>query len=126
MIDQKKKSVFIVEDEIFLSKVWKAKLEKEGFEIIEDSTGAKAFETIEKKLPNLVLLDVGLPAGSGFEILQKIKANAKTKDIPVIINSRLDDSEDIEIGKTYGAVAFLSKGKIQFKDVISAVKKYIK
>lgn len=119
------KKVLIVEDETFLAKVWKAKLEKEGFEVVMDYKGSQAFKIAETEQPDLILLDVGLPDENGFNILKNLKSNKKTARIPVLMVTRLGDEEDITSGVNGGADEYLVKSNVSFRTIIDAVTTYL-
>lgn len=69
----------------------------------------KAQEAVEKKLPNLILLDISMPDITGFEYCTMLKNDVKTRDIPVIFISALDAMEDRVKGFQLGAVDYISK-----------------
>ena len=62
-----------------------------------------------KPLPRVVLLDLSLPKVSGLEVLQKIKANARTKDVPVVVLTSSKDDRDIVESYRLGVNSFISK-----------------
>ncbi len=69
----------------------------------------QAQDAIEKKMPNLILLDVSMPDINGFEYCTMLKKDVKTKDIPVIFISALDSVEDKVRGFQLGAVDYIAK-----------------
>ena len=88
--------------------------------IQEASDGAEGIREVAKERPNAIILDLTMPGMSGFEVLDVLKNDAATKDIPVVIcTSRvLTESERIQLaGKT---LAILSKGE-QAQDEIAEV-----
>lgn len=117
--------VLIVEDDQFLNKVYKAKLEKEGFEIISLTDSDTAIETAVEMQPACILLDLILPTLSGFEVLVDLKKNPKTKDIPVLILSNLGQQTDIQKGLESGAAAYFVKADISPDEVINQIKKHL-
>lgn len=119
----KKEKVLIIEDDKFLTKIYKTKLTNEGFEIDIVMEGSKALEKALEFKPNLILLDIILPNMSGFEVLKKLKENKETKDIPVVILSNLGQDSDIEQGKELGAEDYWVKAKYTINEVVSNIKK---
>lgn len=69
----------------------------------------QAQDAIEKKIPQLILLDISMPDISGFEYCAMLKSNVKTRDIPIIFISALDSTEDKVKGFQLGAVDYISK-----------------
>lgn len=69
----------------------------------------QAQEAVEKKMPNLILLDISMPDITGFDYCQMLKGDIKTRDIPVIFISALDSMEDKVRGFRLGAVDYIAK-----------------
>lgn len=84
---------------------------KEKYDVIAAITGEKALELVSKEdsLPDLILLDILMPDMDGFEVCQKLKANPKTKNIPVIFLTVLDHVEDMIKGFELGGVDYITK-----------------
>ena len=75
----------VIEDEEALALLLKYNLEKEGYEVAIESHGNHAVAEIEKRLPQVVILDWMLPELSGIEILKLIRSKPDIKNIPVIM-----------------------------------------
>lgn len=71
--------------------------------------GIDALEKIAQKLPDIILLDVMMPRMSGFQLCRKLKADEKTKNIPVIMVTALSEESDVQRANDSGADDFLSK-----------------
>lgn len=78
----------------------------------------------ENNPPRLVLLDVMLPDIDGFSILNKIRANPQTKNLPVIIVSAKDRTEDFILAKKNGANEYITK-PIEIEDFYRVILKYL-
>nr|WP_282435751.1 response regulator transcription factor [Peribacillus muralis] len=96
----------IVEDEISISMVLKAYLEREGFTVIQVYDGLKAIPVFEESDPDLVLLDVMLPGKEGWEILKEIRED---DTCPVIMLTALNDVDYRLSGFKSGADDYISK-----------------
>ncbi|MFC2130347.1 response regulator [Bacteroidota bacterium] len=72
-------------------------------------SGSKALKIAESKLPDIILLDIMMPEMDGFEVCRRLKANEKTKDIPVIFITAKNSVDDESQGLELGAVDFISK-----------------
>lgn len=118
--------ILIIEDDEFLSDMLANKLSREGSELKNASDGEKAIEALKNFTPHLILLDIILPGMSGFEVLEQIKKNDATKDIPVIILSNLGQKEDVKKGLDLGAKDFLIKANFTIDEIILKMNKYIK
>ena len=104
-----KKRILMVEDDKFLVKLYQARLTAEGFEISVAITGDACLEKVSEFKPDVILLDIMLPLMDGFTVLEKLKANAETADIPVIVFSNRENPEDHSRASQLGAVDFLTK-----------------
>ncbi len=117
--------ILVVEDDQFMQRIYKTKLESSGFKIISAGNGKEAIEKSETETPDLILLDLVLPEISGFEVLTKLKENSKTSQIPVIILSNLGQKEDIEKGLSLGADDYLVKAMHPINAVIDKIKEQL-
>ena len=86
MIKTKDKSILIIEDEIAYLDLLKYSLEKEGFFVNAVTNGNDVQKSVEKSIPDLVLLDMMLPGKSGFEIIKLLQAE-EYKEIPVLVTT---------------------------------------
>ena len=82
-----KKKILLVDDEADLLQFLKYHLEGFGYEVVMSTTGEEALSWLEKNIPDLILLDLGLPSISGEEVCKQLKSNDKLKHIPVILYS---------------------------------------
>ena len=101
--------ILIVDDVMSNVLLLKVLLTNEKFAIATASNGRQALEQVEKENPDLVLLDVMMPAMSGFEVAQHLKSNPNTADIPIIFLTALNSTADIVKGFQVGANDFISK-----------------
>jgi signal transduction histidine kinase/DNA-binding response OmpR family regulator/HAMP domain-containing protein len=95
LIDNRKSYLIeIIDDEPDINDMLKISLIKEGYNVIDASNGEEGLRIARHHLPDLIILDVKLPDINGFEVLSCLKQEEKTKDIPVIIMSILNDPEE--------------------------------
>jgi DNA-binding response OmpR family regulator len=123
---EEKVSIMIVEDDVFLADLYRTKFELEGFEVYVAYDGEKGEELILKKNPDIILLDLILPKINGFVVLETIKKDKKTKDIPVILLTNLSQKADVEKGLALGAVDYLIKAHFMPSEVVTKIKGLIK
>ena len=116
------KKIMIVEDDHFLSSLMKARLEKEGFEVVQAFDGEEAIETLRKVVPSLVILDLIMPKVTGFEVLQMLSITPQLDKIPVVIVSNLAQDSDIEKARQLGAREYFIKVKVSIDDLIGKIK----
>ncbi len=119
------KKILFVEDEPTLHKTFGEFLKKEGYEMISALDGETGLRLAKTKKPDLVLLDLILPRLQGFEVLEQLKGNPGTKNIPVIVLTNLEAPEDIDRVLTAGATTYLLKTEYTFPELVEKIKKAI-
>jgi len=96
--------ILVVDDDTDFREGLRAALEMKGYQVEEAGNGKEALEQIEKKPPLLVLLDLQMPVMNGRELLQKLRAAADTKDVPVVIISGFGFEWEAELMGAQGYV----------------------
>lgn len=112
------KTIMWVEDDQFLSDLISRKLSAQGSRLLYARTGEDGLKLLEKETPDVIILDLLLPGISGFDVLQKIKTEEKTKKIPVVILSNYSQNNEIDRAKELGADRFLVKASIVLDDLV--------
>jgi len=87
---------------------------------LDGETGLRLAKT---ENPDLVLLDLVLPKKHGFEVLQALKEDASTRDIPIIVLTNLEGTGDVEKALELGATTYLIKASYTLEEVIAKIKK---
>ncbi len=95
-----------------------------GFTVLVAEDGESAIERAEYAPPDLILLDVLMPKMDGFETCRRLKANASTKDIPIIFMTALSETLDKVKGLNLGAVDYITK-PLQHEEVLARVKLHL-
>lgn len=120
--DLKGKKIMWVEDDKFLSDLISRKLASHGCILVHAGSGEEAVELVEKEMPDILLLDVLLPGISGFDVLEKVKGNPKTKDISVLMLSNMGQRSDFEKSERLGAKKFLVKATVTLDEIVREIK----
>ncbi len=102
-------NVLIVDDVENNLQVLSNILDNKGIAISLAMNGKSALKTVQRKKPDLILLDISMPEMDGYEVCEKLKKDDITKDIPVIFLTALSDSASILKGFAYGAVDYITK-----------------
>jgi len=84
-------------------------LEAHGYEIIEAENGEQALQKVEQRPPDVILLDVMMPRMDGFEVCRRLKNDARTAHIPILIVTALSERMERMKGIAAGASDFLTK-----------------
>lgn len=103
--------VLLVDDDWLNRDLMRALLRRAGFRYAEATTGARALELVTTQPPDLILLDVRLDDMSGFDVCARIKRDAQTASIPVILLSALEPNDEELQRHAAQADAFVSKSQ---------------
>lgn len=106
---RKEYNILVVDDSTTNIVLLEAILDEKGYKIHTAVNAKEAYSIISKHNPDLILLDLLMPKISGFEFLEEIKKDEKTKNTPVIVVSALTDSENVEKILKMGAIDFVKK-----------------
>lgn len=116
------KKILLVEDNETIIMGLKYSLEQEGFQVISAKTAKKSKEKLDNKSIDIVLLDVSLPDGNGFEICKEIK---EKNDIPVIFLTAQDEETSVVLGLDLGADDYIVK-PFRTRELISRIKSVLR
>lgn len=125
-METEKPKILMIEDDLFLRKLYRDQFTLAGFHFIEAINGVEGINKVVGEEPDLVLLDLILPRKNGFDVLADMKKNRKTKHIPVIILSHLPQESDIQEGFRLGAKDYLVKTDVRLSDVVEKVKQVLR
>ena len=115
------KRVLLVEDELNIIEAMRFLLSREGWQVDTHSNGSDAIEVIRDLKPDLVVLDVMLPGKSGFDILEELRGDAQTVDLPVLMLTARGQSRDREMAEKAGVNRFMTK-PFSNAEVLTAVR----
>lgn len=115
-------TILFIDDDQFFLEFYRAELSKEKISTHFAHDGKEGLEKAIKIKPDIILLDIILPKMDGFEVLEQLKSNAATRDIPVIIISVLGLEEDVNKMHSLGAVKTFNKLTSLPKDLTHYIK----
>jgi len=116
--------ILVVDDAIATLRMLTEILTKEGYKVRPIEEPHLALEAALTQPPSLILLDVKMPKMSGFEVCRRLKLDERTREVPVIFVSALDELQDRMQGFEVGGVDFISK-PIQEAEVLARVKTHL-
>lgn len=120
---QDKPLILIVDDTPANIKILMEAL-KGDFDLGVATNGAEAIEYVEKKLPDLILMDIIMPDMDGYEVCSRLKGMGHTKDAPIIFISSLQEIEDKAKGFELGAVDYITK-PFEVVEVLARVRTHV-
>jgi DNA-binding response OmpR family regulator len=117
-------TVLVVDDESDTVDFIRDTLKAEGFRIVVAHDGRQALEVLQRRRPDLVLLDIMMPELSGFEVLEALAGDPKTASIPVVVLTARGDDADAQRGLALGARRYMSK-PFDVRDLIAEVQRQV-
>ncbi len=102
-------SVLIVDDLPNNVRLLSIMLTEKGYQVRKAINGQMALNTVRSLIPDLILLDINMPDLNGYQVCEQLKADEKTREIPVIFISALDDVLDKVKAFQVGGVDYISK-----------------
>jgi len=120
-----KKQILIIDDDPIVTQELKVLLKDENCELSFAYTGEKGLEFIKKFRPDLLILDLRMPGMDGFTVLELLQKDEKMKDIPVIILSAIDLTEEEKRRFPPNVKAILLKGQIDKTSLIKVVRQIL-
>ena len=117
-------TVLIIEDNDKNMKLARDVLQAKGYKTLEAVSGEEGVKLAKEKIPNLVLMDIQLPGINGIEAFRQIRADARTKGIPVVALTASVTPTDRSAINAAGFDAFLGK-PINLKEFLDTVKRLI-
>jgi DNA-binding response OmpR family regulator len=115
------KTVLIIDDEPHLQEELTGALVEAGFRVRNAYDGEAGLRIVLEEAPDLVVLDLILPKKNGFKVLREMKWREQTKDIPVIVLSNLENSDNIELAIRLGARSYLAKPNYPVANIVEKI-----
>ncbi len=123
-MQERQKTVVVVEDETDAAEMFAEMMRVSGFRVLKSYSSTPAISIITRELPDIVILDVMMPDVSGLEVLKYMRREPALAEIPVIVVSAKSMPGDIKTGLEAGASVYLTK-PVGFLDLKQAVEKVL-
>lgn len=101
--------ILIADDSRFQGQLLASFLSPKGFEAVFAADALQAWTAALRSAPQLILLDINMPGGTGIEVLKRLRMSTKTQHIPVIVVSGEENPATESMARSLGAVDFLHK-----------------
>ena len=124
-MNEQKKKILLVEDDMALAAVYRSRLEIEGFDVREVHNGEDALSATVEYHPDLILLDVMMPKISGFDVLDILRNTPETANVRIVMLTALSQPKDIERAESLGVDDYLVKSQVVIGDVVARVKHHL-
>ena len=118
--------ILIVDDHIDTGTILARMLKRCGYEAVAVSSGAAALKWLELARPSVIVLDMMMPGMHGLEVLQRVRADARQKDVPVIVYSADHSTDTVDQARDGGAQEFVVKGVVPWDGLCAMISRYAK
>ncbi len=115
--------ILLVEDDLVLAGIYKARMEMDGFTILHCKDGQEALEKFKEFNPNLIILDLMTPRVSGFDVIDTVRNDVSGAQPKILVLSAMGQSENKERAKSLGADEYLVKSQVVLDDVMTTINK---
>lgn len=122
---QSTSKVLIIDDEQELLNMYQQAFSGAGFSPILAENGEVGIKMAKDQKPNVILLDIIMPKMNGLDVLEALKKDSETKEIPVILLTNLPEECSGEKAKELGAAGYLVKAETEPAEVVEFVKKIV-
>ncbi len=120
MFENHKKKILVVDDDPDMLRLLSARLKANEYDVAFATDGVSCMAELRKQDPDLLILDLGLPAGDGFKTLERVRDLPQYSGLPVVVLTAKDASEVRQKSMDAGADAFCQKGASQ-EELLSEV-----
>src|SRR5438132_6902800 len=119
-------NVLFIEDDPAVAEMYKLKLELDGYRVTVAKSGEEGLDHAKNQIPDIVFLDIRLPKMDGFAVLENLRSDGVTKNIPVIILSNYGEKELVDRGLKLGALDYLIKSETTPASLSRGVQDWVK
>ena len=114
------RKILIVEDDADIRALLNARLRQGSYDTAVATDGMSALAVARREQPDLIVLDLGLPAGDGFTVMERLRAITSLADVPVVVITARDAATNRDKAEASGAVAFVEK-PIDFDQLLETI-----
>ena len=117
--------ILIVDDDALMIRMYQTKFKSDGYSVETAADGEECLSKIGSSKPDLVLLDIMMPEPDGMEVLETLKRQPETSEIPVVMLTNLSGKQDAELAIEKGAVEYWIKKEAKPSDFGTKIKEII-
>ena len=118
--------VLFIEDDPTVAQMYKLKLELDGYHVTMAKDGEEGLTSATEDPPDIIFLDIRLPKMDGFAVLEGLRGNERTRNIPVVILSNYGERELVDRGLKLGALEYLIKSQTTPANLSRGVEGWLK
>jgi DNA-binding response OmpR family regulator len=117
--------ILFIEDDPLINKIYSTRLKADGHDVFSAENGEDGLKMVYDVMPDIIVLDVMMPRVDGFAVLEKLRADDRFKNKPILMYSNLNNEEEIKRAKQMGVTEFLVKANLSPTQMVSKIKQYI-
>lgn len=117
--------ILFIEDDPLIVKIYTTRLTADGYEVYSADNGEEGIKLAETRTPDLIVLDIMMPKIDGFGVLERLRSEEKTKNVPILVYSNLAQEEEINRAKQIGATEFIIKANLSPTEMVAKIKLYL-
>jgi len=125
-MSKKNVAILHIDDDVHLTEIFNELFASAGYRALAANDPMTGLKLAKKDLPDLILLDITMPGKDGFEVLEELKRDKSTKDIPVVMLSTLGSKEYIERAFELGALRYIVKSHAAPEEVVADINEILK
>ncbi|MCX5688367.1 MAG: response regulator, partial [Planctomycetota bacterium] len=119
------KTILVVDDLAVFREPLELLLKGQGFRVLAAADGEQALEVLEHDIPDLILLDLGMPVLDGIEVLRQVRQSELLKEIPVLVLSAAADKLRVSMAAKLGIVGYVLKSRMSLQQVVGKVRQIV-
>jgi DNA-binding response OmpR family regulator len=117
--------ILFIEDDPLINKIYSTRLKADGHEVFAAENGEDGLKMVGEVMPDIIVLDVMMPRVDGFAVLEKLRADDRFKNKPILMYSNLNNEDEIKRAKQMGVTEFLIKANLSPTQMVAKIKQYI-
>ena len=117
--------ILIIEDDSLVARMYEKVMKFEGMKVSIANDGKEGIQKAKEEKPDLVFCDIMMPQMNGIEVLEHLKTDPETQNIPVVMLTNLSGTHDAETALKKGALAYMVKSEYKPKEIASRAKEFL-
>lgn len=126
MIAEKKLKILIIDDDDVIRETYVQVFTQNNFEVISGVDGVEGVDLATKELPDIILTGIIMPRMDGFQLINTLRENVQTRDIPIAVLSHLGREEDRKKAEELGISEFIIQGTMNANEIVGKMRNLLK
>jgi len=122
MSEEKKPKMLIIDDNDVIRETYVQVFKQKGFDVLSGIDGVEGVDIATKEIPDVIMTGIIMPRMDGFQLINTLRENVQTRDIPIAILSHLGREEDRKKAQELGIREFIVQGTVTVNEIIEKIK----